>query len=138
MRVSRQSPLSWARRSAAGLAVVYMAAVLGVMLRAGSPEAAWWWLALIPFFGWAVAPVVVSALIIRSQIKPIPALISSSLFVLAVVAGIYIYLESMFGDGARSTSGLIFIFLPIYQWALPLILLLITALGSVGDWRRND
>ena len=35
----------------------------------------------------------------------------------------YVYLRDMFGPGARSTSGLIFIFLPTYQWLAVFVLI---------------
>jgi hypothetical protein len=61
-----------------------------------------------------------------------------SWFSTAALAGIamyslYIYERDMFGPGARSTSALIFVWLPIYQWIVLGALLGISKLAGVGN-----
>ena len=101
------------------LAVVALlgAAVLAIMLRAGNPSDPSWWVLLVPFLAWCLAPIVVPLFAApRSWFMTIG-------IALLGAGSVYAYLHDMFGPGARSTSALIFIFLPIYQWFAVAILM---------------
>ena len=92
------------------ITVIYAVWIELIAMRAGEPWELWWWIFEIPFFIWIVAPIV-TAYFIRYDDWAFAA-------GLAAIAGysLYIYERDMFGAGARSTSALIFIFLPLYQW----------------------
>jgi hypothetical protein len=90
------------------LLIAYTLAIAIMMIRVGEPTAFIWWIGALPFLAWCVAPVGA-------------ALFWSSWTVIAGTAmiaawGLYEYNVGLFGPGARSTSGLVFVFLPIYQW----------------------
>jgi ABC-type Na+ efflux pump permease subunit len=88
--------------------VAYTLAIATMMIRVGEPTAFIWWIGALPFLAWCVAPVG-AALFWRSWI----AIVGT-----AAIAGWgwYEYNVGLFGPGARSTSGLLFLFVPIYQW----------------------
>ena len=89
--------------------VAYSLSVGAVMIQAGeNPTSFSWWLGALPFLGWCIAPIA-APLVFRSWIMTVG---------VAAVAGwgSYEYNIEMLGPGARSTSALAFIFLPIYQW----------------------
>ena len=115
------------RVTATAILAVYAIWVLGIAIRAGNPTELWWWLLEIPFFLWIVAPLALPLLFFRSWFWTVTA---------ALIAGysIYIYERDMFDPGARSTSALIFIFLPIYQWAVVLALILV---GGLIVWSSS-
>ncbi len=121
MTVSIPNMVVTMRRLAMGMLAFYAVALLAIMFSAGSPDEALWWVAVLPFLAWTVAPLAVTAFVIRLQTSFGVVTMSTGLMAVAVVSGIYVYVSSMFGEGARSTSALILLFLPIYQWAFPLI-----------------
>ncbi|HEU5286020.1 MAG TPA: hypothetical protein VFU20_05860 [Sphingomicrobium sp.] len=92
------------------IVIAYGLAVLTTMLQAGEPNAFWWWLLFFPFYAWWLAPVGLPLF------YPWPSwFITLPIGAMAAYSS-HIYERDMFGPGARSTSALIFIFLPIYQW----------------------
>ena len=97
--------------------VLFGAALVGIMLRAGEPSDPSWWMLLIPFLGWCLAPIVVPLSAARRSW-----FMTIGMALLCAVS-LYIYLRDMFGPGARSTSALIFLFLPIYQWVAVAVLI---------------
>lgn len=92
------------------LLALYAIGVEWICIKSGDPADPWWWVIDVPFFLWIVAPVAT------------PLLLRLNSWFLAAGAGamaahgLYVYATDMFGPGARSTSALIFIFLPLYQW----------------------
>ncbi|WP_138104313.1 hypothetical protein [Parasphingorhabdus sp.] len=89
---------------------LYAAAVISIFVRSGDPISVSWWVGTVPFFIWCVAPIFLPLIVVRR-----------SWFVTVSVGAIAayslnVYVDSMFGPGLRSTSALIFAFLPIYQW----------------------
>ena len=105
-----------------GIVAIYAVAIGSISIRAGNPDQLWWWLLEIPFFLWIVAPVAMPLLLrLKSW------LLTGGVAVMAAYS-IYVYDRDMFGPGARSTSALIFIFLPIYQWIGTAILIVIAAI----------
>ena len=112
------------RAARLGVIAAYAAAVEWIAFRAGNPADPWWWTVNIPFSLWIVAPIAVPLLLrIRHW------LLTGGIAAMAAY-GIYIYENSMFGRGARSTSALIFIFLPIYQWVGTAVLIVIASVMS--------
>ena len=109
------------------IVAVYGVAVGWIAIRAGEPTELWWWLLEIPFFLWIVAPIAVPLLLsLRSWF------LTSGVAVMAAYS-VYIYERDMFGPGARSTSALIFVFLPVYQWAGAAVLIgLASAASAIG------
>ena len=106
---------------------IVRAAIIGVYaiwtqwiaVRAGEPGDLWWWVVGLFFFVWMVAPIAVPLLVwFRDWLVTIG-------IGLIAAHGVYAYERDMFGPGARSTSALIFVFLPIYQWAAVLLLLVV-------------
>ncbi len=89
-------------------------------------------MALIPFLMWIMAPVAATFVIVHRQSNAGLLAVSCGLMSIAVISGIYIYISDMFGEDVRSTSALVFIFLPIYQWVFPLLALGVAALGNLG------
>ena len=107
-----------------GILAAYALALEWIAIRAGEPTELWWWLGEIPFFLWMVAPVALPLLIrIRSW------LLTAGVSLMAIYS-IYVYERAMFGPDARSTSALIFVFLPIYQWVATAILIVVAAMIS--------
>lgn len=102
----------WNARKVTTLAIVVIYAIWVevIALRAGEPWEIWWWALEIPFFLWIIAPIV-TAYLLRWENW----LFAISLAAIAVYS-LYVYERDMFGPGARSTSAIIFIWLPIYQW----------------------
>lgn len=126
------------RGSVSAILSLYVVVVLLIMIRAGSPDTIWWWAGAAAFLAWAAAPFAAAALLIRRQNGRRAAVLSTVLMALAAGYSLYVYERAMFGAGARSTSGLIFIFLPLYQWVLPLTVLIVGAIGAAGNAGRND
>jgi hypothetical protein len=102
-----------------GIVAAYAAAIEWIAFRAGNPADPWWWLWGIPLSLWIVAPIAVPLLL---RIKHW--LLTAGVAAMAVY-GVYLYEVSMFGPGVRSTSGVIFVFLPLYQWFGTALLLLV-------------
>ena len=91
-----------------GISLAYALSIIGIMAQLGDATSFIWWLPLLPFVAWCAAPIV-APLFFRSWIITVG---------VAVIAawGMREYNLHLFGPGARSTSPLAFIFLPIYQW----------------------
>jgi hypothetical protein len=133
----KAATIQWTRRLATMLLAAYAAALFVIVGASGSPGELIWWMAVSLLLAWAVAPLATAAFLIRRQTDPVAATISLLLMVVGVVWGIYVYVTSMYGHAVRSTSALIFLFLPLYQWALPLLVVVIGALGAAGS-RHSD
>ena len=104
-----------------GTLATYSVGVWWIELRTGAPTDLWWWLLEIPFFLWTVAPIGVPLLLrMRSWV------LTGGVALMAAY-GLYVYDRDMFGPGARSTSALIFICLPLYQWVGTIVLVGITS-----------
>lgn len=127
-----------ARRPLLALLALYAVSVFLIMLKAGSPGDPMWWALLVPFLAWAVAPLAALAFIIGRQNNAAIITLSMILMGFAVVSGVYVYLTEMFGPGARSTSALVFVALPVYQWAFPVLGLIAAAIGWLAARHRRD
>ena len=101
------------------LLALYTLGVLAILFRAGSPDALWWWAGILPFVLWAVSPVAFLCLLNKSERTLLVGAVGISIW------GIVSYLEAMFGEGARSTSALIFLFMPGYQWVVALLVFVV-------------
>ena len=107
-----------------GVIAAYIVAIEWISVRTGSPADSWWWLNDIPFFLWIVAPVAVPLLLpVRHW------LLTAGVTALAV-CGVYLYEDAMFGPDTRSTSALVFVFLPLYQWVGTAILIVLASVMS--------
>ena len=107
-----------------GVLALYVVGVEWIAVRAGSPADPWWWALEIPFSLWIVAPVAVPLLLrLRHW------LLTGGVAAMAAYS-LHIYERDMFGPGARSTSALIFVFLPLYQWLGTAVLIVVAALLS--------
>ncbi len=96
---------------------LYGAVILSIFVRSGEPEYLWWWGLMIPFFLWCISPIFIPLVLARRSW-----LVSVGIALLAIVS-LNQFIQNMFGEGVRSTSSLIFIFLPVYQWLAAAILL---------------
>jgi len=125
VNIARLSPQ---RLTALVIVAIYALWIEVIAMRAGDPGELWWWLLEIPFFLWIVAPIITAYLVGRDN----------WLFTIGLAAiaaySLDIYERDMFGPGARSTSALIFIWLPIYQWVAVLILL--AMIWSIRRWAK--
>jgi len=102
----------------------YVAGVGSIVFRAGNPTESFWRLSALPFSLWMIAPIAVPLLLrIRHW------LLTGGVAAMAVY-GLYVYERDMFGPDVRSTSGLILIFLPIYQWVGTAVLIVVAAVMS--------
>jgi hypothetical protein len=92
------------------ISLAYSLAVGAVMINAGEPTALWWWFGFAGFYAWCLTPIILPLFYpFRSW------LITIGVAAIAAYSS-HVYIRDMFGPGARSTSGLIFLFLPVYQW----------------------
>jgi hypothetical protein len=105
-----------------GLIGLYFMAALWVAVRAGSPDSLWWWALSIPFLAWIVSPVAVPLLMRMNNW-----FLTAGVTVIAI-HGVYEYERGMFGPDTNSTSAVMFVFLPAYQWAAAALLIFIAAL----------
>ena len=122
---------------------VGLAANAYFMLSNGEPDKLWWWPLAVGFFAWAAVPFAAIAVINRFIAKDVSGKII--LFVTALVVtcgGVYILIEA-FITHLDAQSGIIFIFLPIYQCAavaLAVALLIVARIlvkrKSRGNHRR--
>jgi hypothetical protein len=98
------------------IGIAYALAVFSIMIRAGDPNSFFWWLGMMPFFGWCLLPIGL-ALLYPTRFLPL-------VIIVAAIAAysVFVYERDMFGPGVRSTSALIFIWLPVYQWGAVLAL----------------
>jgi hypothetical protein len=119
MRLLRQLP-RWKQ----AIALFYTGAISVIFLKAGSPDEILWWPAMVLFLGWCLAPILV-------PLMYAPKMVANGIAIAGVAAySIYVYATDMFGPGARSTSALIFIFLPLYQWGAAILVILIGMIES--------
>ena len=104
--------------TALAIIAVYSTAILAIMIRAGSPSDASWWMLLLLFLGWCLAPIVVPLFATRrSWFLTIGMALLCSF-------SLRIYIHDLLGPGIQSsTSALTFLFLPIYQWLCVAILI---------------
>jgi hypothetical protein len=114
----------------------YTATILAIFARSGSFEVGWQWVWGLPFLLlfllWCLFPIWMP-LIFK------PKMVVNGLAVAALAAySIYIYWQSMFGPDIRSTSGLIFVFLPLYQSAVGVGILLLGWAESLVRGRVDD
>lgn len=87
-----------------------------VMLRSGSPtDPDWWSVSLALIFLWAISPIIAAAWVARNK------RIGTWVYVVGIVLSGWIYENALFAAEASSTAGLIFIFMPLYQWVLVFI-----------------
>jgi hypothetical protein len=102
----------------------YVAVFEWIAVSTGDPTDLWWWLAEFPFSIWIIAPIALPLLLrLRHW------LLTGGVTAMAAY-GVYVYVDSMIGPGVRSTSGLVFIFLPFYQWLGTGILIVLAAVMS--------
>ena len=107
-----------------GVIAAYAVAIEWISVRAGSPTELWWWLEGIPWLLWIIAPIAVP-LLLRMRHW----LLTGGVAVLAGYS-LYVYEQSMFGPDTSSTSGLVFVFLPLYQWTVTAVLIVAAAIAS--------
>lgn len=97
--------------------IVAAGALIALMLYAGEPTKLWWWLLAIPFGAWIIGPAIVSYLF-ANRFKDISWLTYLMLAFLAL-SGAWsasVYYEAFFVS-TSSTSALVMIFVPLYEWA---------------------
>lgn len=107
-----------------GVIVAYAVAVEWIAVRVGNPADPWWWLTEVAFFVWIVAPIAVPLL------QPIRHWLLTGGVAAMAGCSLYVYERAMFGPDTNSTSALIFVFLPLYQWVVTAVLLVAAAIAS--------
>jgi hypothetical protein len=84
-------------------------------MRTGDPASLGWWGGAVPMMLWIVSPIAFLSLTRQSSVLLLLAALGLAM------ASTIIYIHDMFGTGVRSTSALIFIFLPFYLWIAALM-----------------
>lgn len=107
-----------------GVIAAYAAGVAWISVRTGSPADPWWWLTEIVFFAWIVAPITVPLL------QPIRHWLLTGGVAAMAAYSLYSYEHDMFGPDTNSTSALIFVFLPLYQWVATAVLIVAASIAS--------
>ena len=129
----------WISRAASILLVGYGAAVFAIMMIASQPRDVADVAMVLPFFVWALAPIAVISIFAYRARRPGIAVFSALVMALTAVSGVYIYVTGMFRPDARSTAPLVFLFLPLYQWAAPAILACAVGIGALaGTLSKHD
>lgn len=106
-------------RAAIGAATAGLAVVV---VTAGEPDRPGWWTGGILFWLWMISPVLAASK--AAGERPSTARMAVLWVFLAgfVCSSAYGYYQGVLGR-ANATSGLIVIFLPLYQWAMLIVLL---------------
>ncbi len=116
------------------LLAVGAATTLGFMVDAGEPARPAWWLLFVPFAAWGLAPyaaVAVAARRARGSRAPARVLLAAAAL---LVAGSAALLYDAFVRHLDPQSGLVFLFLPLWQIVgLAPFLVLARALGRRAD-----
>lgn len=113
------------------LAIVSAAALIALMLHAGEPGAAWWWLLALPFCIWIVGPAMVPYVLARRMKRLWFDRLMLAFLCLSCACSATAYYHAFFVS-ASSTAGLAMIFVPLYQWAA---LLFVGLLGvCIARW----
>lgn len=97
-----------------GVALAGVGVTLGFMLHAGEPERASWWPGMLPFAAWASAPFLATgyaAYRLSSRYSLCVLLFAGTL--LAVTSVVLFY--RVFVSQPDAQSGLVFVFLPLWQ-----------------------
>ena len=104
------------------------------MLSNGEPDKLWWWPLALGFFAWSAVPFVAVAVMNRFIAKDVMSKIA--LLVTAFVitcGGVYILIEA-FIMHLDAQSGIIFIFLPVYQGvAVAIGLVVVLVMRRLGN-----
>lgn len=101
---------------------LYTVLTIAVMVHMGEPDSLSWWLWGLPLLLWSIAPVALLSLRRRSSLASgIGAAISA-----AFGAASYIYMAWI--SPADAQGGLLFLFLPIFQFAFALVWFGLTAI----------
>jgi hypothetical protein len=102
-------------RVTVGLLVVGTLVTLGFMIRAGEPGEWWWWPLFLPFATWSLAPYAAVAHVLRRRTSGLASR-GAVCLAAALLAGTTAYvLYSAFVVHLDPQSGLVFLFLPLWQ-----------------------
>jgi len=98
---------------------------LGFMLYAGEPSKSTWWLFFVPFAGWAGAPYAITGLAVRRSAASRASQVVLLLTAIALTGFGCSMLYTAFVTHIDAQSGIVFVFLPVYQLMglVPLLLI---------------
>lgn len=115
-------------RAALGLLVLGVVVTIGFMLHAGEPAKPTWWLFLLPFAAWALAPyLLVAVLAFRLHAQGgAAAVLALAALLLAGSSALLLWLA--FVAEPDPQSGLVFVVLPFWQLAAAV------PLGLLARW----
>ena len=88
---------------------------LGFMVYAGEPSNPWWWLLFVPFAAWAGGPYVAVALVARRPSSSRASRLIALLTAIGLTAFGAYSLFTAFVTHLDAQSGIVFVFLPLYQ-----------------------
>lgn len=118
------------------LAAGAVIALIALMLYVGDPYSAEWWLRAIPFGLWITGPAIVPWVVARWRRSPIVTALMLGFLVLSSALSAVLYYQAFFLS-TSSTSALIFIFAPLLQWAVLVLVIIIALAASAFVQRRS-
>jgi FtsH-binding integral membrane protein len=103
------------KRSIFTILLLGVLTTLGFMVHAGEPSSPSWWLLFVPFAGWVSVPYAVVALAVRRQpvVRSSQVVLLIAAIALATFGGYTLY--GAFVTHIDAQSGIVFVFLPLYQ-----------------------
>ena len=121
------------------LMLLAVAALIALMLDAGDPQRVSWWVPASLFGLWIVGPAIVPYFLAkRFQHRQWFVYAMTCYFALSCIWSAKIYYQAFFLS-ASSTSALVLVFVPLYQWAaLGCVALLSLGLREVFAWRSGS
>lgn len=118
------------------LAITVAGALFVLMLHAGEPAEAWWWLLALPFGAWIIGVAVAPYFLARRVKRPWFVYVMLAFLLLSTAWSAIEYHRAFFVSES-STAALVMIFVPLYQWvALAFICLLSAGSAHWLDRRR--
>lgn len=117
-------------------AIVVTVGLLTLMIHSGDPSSSSWWLAAIPFALWIAGPAVVPYLLARKRRNQTVVITMLGFLTLSTLLSAVAYYQAMFVS-TSSTSALVFLFIPLYQWTAFLVVTGIVFAATAFARRRK-
>jgi hypothetical protein len=117
------------------LVIAATGALIALMLYAGEPSKLWWWLLAIPFSAWIIGPAIAPYILVK-LFKTRNGFVYLMIVYLALSSlwSASVYYQAFFVS-TSSTSALIMVFAPLYQWSALVCVGLLG--GAVISWSNR-